>query len=129
MVFDERRGRTVIFGGTGPYRPGQRAPWRGDVWEFAGRRWRAREFANGAGPRTSPGAAYDSKRRVTVVFGGVDGSGFLGDLWAWTGVEWRKLADASAAGSVPRAMGRLAYDPRRDRVVLVGGRKDGWMVT
>jgi hypothetical protein len=125
MVFDERRGRTVIFGGTGPYGPGERAPWLGDVWEFDGRRWRAREFANGPGPRTGPGAAYDSKRGVTVVFGGVGNSGFLGDLWAWTGLEWRKLADASAAGPVPRAMGQLAYDPRRDRVVLFGGR-NGW---
>ena len=125
MVFDERRGRTVIFGGTGSYGPDQRPPRLGDVWEFDGRRWSAREFANGPGPRTSPGAAYDSKRGVTVVFGGVDGSGFLGDLWAWTGAEWRKLADASSAGPAPRAMGQLAYDQRRDRVVLFGGRK-GW---
>ena len=125
MVFDERRGRTVIFGGTGPYKEDQRPPRLGDVWEFDGRRWSAREFANGPGPRTSPGATYDSKRRVTIIFGGVDGSGFLGDLWAWTGVEWRKLAGASSAGPVPRAMGQLAYDQRRDRVVLFGGRK-GW---
>jgi hypothetical protein len=62
---------------------------------------------------------------VIVIFGGVDGSGFLGDLWAWNGVEWRKLADASSAGPAPRAMGHLAYDQRRDRVVLFGGRK-GW---
>ena len=125
MVFDERRGRTVIFGGTGPYKEDQRPPRLGDVWEFDGRRWSAREFANGPGPRTSPGATYDSKRGVTLIFGGVDGSGFLGDLWAWTGAEWRKLAGASSAGPVPRAMGQLAYDQRRDRVVLFGGRK-GW---
>jgi Kelch motif protein len=122
MVFDERRGRTVIFGGTGSYGPDQTPPRLGDVWEFDGRRWSAREFANGPGPRTSPGAAYDSKRGVTVVFGGVDGSGFLGDLWAWTGAEWRKLADASSAGPAPRATGQLVYDQKRDRVVLFGGR-------
>jgi hypothetical protein len=125
MVFDERRGRTVIFGGTGPYQEDQRPPRLGDVWEFDGRRWSAREFANGPGPRTSPGATYDSKRGVTIIFGGVDGSGFLGDLWAWTGLEWRKLAGASSAGPAPRAMGQLAFDQRRDRVVLFGGRK-GW---
>jgi hypothetical protein len=122
MVFDERRGRTVIFGGTGPYRPDQSPPRLGDVWEFDGRRWSVKEFVDGPGPRTSPGAAYDSKRGVTVVFGGVDSSGFLGDLWAWTGTKWRKLADASSAGPVPRATGQLAYDQRRDRVVLFGGR-------
>lgn len=122
MVFDERRGRTVIFGGTGSYISGQRPPRLGDVWEFDGRTWSARKFADGPGPRTSPGAAYDSKRGVTLVFGGVDDSGFLGDLWAWTGAEWRKLAGASSASPVPRAMGQLAYDHRRDRVVLFGGR-------
>ena len=46
---------------------GSTPPRLGDVWEFDGRRWSAREFANGPGPRTSPGAAYDSKRGVTVV--------------------------------------------------------------
>jgi hypothetical protein len=125
MVFDERRGRTVIFGGTGPYKEDQPPPRLGDVWEFDGRRWSARGFANGPGPRTSPGATYDSKRGLTVIFGGVDSSGFVGDLWAWTGAEWRRLADASSAGPAPRAMGHLAYDQRRDRVVLFGGRK-GW---
>jgi hypothetical protein len=125
MVFDERRGRTVIFGGTGPYGPDQPPPRLGDLWEFDGRRWRPREFATGPGARTSPGAVYDSTRGVTIIFGGVDGSGFLGDLWAWNGAEWRKLAGASSAGPPPRATGQLAYDQRRDRVVLFGGR-NGW---
>lgn len=122
MVFDERRGRTVVFGGTGPYKEDQTPPRLGDVWEFDGQAWSARKFANGPGPRTSPGAAYDSKRGITLVFGGVDGSGFLGDLWAWTGTEWLKLADASSAGPAPRATAQLAYDQKRDRVVMFGGR-------
>ncbi len=125
MVFDERRGRTVVFGGTGAYGPDQTPPRLGDLWEFDGQRWSTREFANGPSPRTSPGAAYDSKRGVTVIFGGVDGSGFVGDLWAWNGAAWRRLADASSAGPAPRATAQLAYDQRRDRIVLFGGRK-GW---
>jgi hypothetical protein len=122
MVFDERRGRTVVFGGTGSYVEGQTPPRLGDVWEFDGRSWSATEFVNGPRPRVGVSAAYDSKRGVTIVFGGADASGFLGDLWAWTGTEWRKLADASAAGPAPRASGQLAYDQERDRVVLFGGR-------
>jgi hypothetical protein len=122
MVFDDRRGRTVVFGGTGPYGPDQTPPRLGDLWEFDGQRWNARGFANGPGPRVGVAAAYDSKRGVTVVFGGADAGGFLGDLWAWTGTEWRKLADASSAGPAPRAAHQLAYDRQRDRVVLFGGR-------
>lgn len=125
MVFDERRGRIVVFGGTGAYGPDQRPPRLGDLWEFDGRTWTAREVAKDPGPRTSPGATYDSKRGLTLVFGGVDSSGFLGDLWAWNGTEWRRLADVSSPGPAPRAMGHLAYDQRRDRVVLFGGR-NGW---
>ena len=122
MVFDERRGRTVIVAGTGAYGADQTPPRLGDLWEFDGHRWSAREFVNGPSPRTSPGAAYDSKRGVTLIFGGVDGSGFLGDLWSWDGTEWRKLAEAPSAGPVPRATAQLAYDQTRDRVVLFGGR-------
>ena len=36
--------------------------------------------------------------------------------------RWSRLADT---GPEPRAMGFLAYDKARDRVVLFGGRK-GW---
>jgi hypothetical protein len=55
-----------------------------------------------------------------MVFGGSNQQGFLGDLWAWNGTTWRKLADD---GPEPRAMGYIAYDRKRDRVVLFGGRK------
>ena len=57
-----------------------------------------------------------------ILFGGFGASGVLGDTWAWNGTEWRKLAES---GPEPRGMGYLAYDARRDRVVLFGGRK-GW---
>ena len=50
------------------------------------------------------------------------GRQFHGDLWAWNGRLWRKLADASETGPAPRAMGTLAYDRKRDRIVLFGGR-------
>jgi hypothetical protein len=56
MVFDEQRGRTVIFAGTGSYGADQTPPRLGDLWEFDGQRWTAREFANGPSSRTSPGA-------------------------------------------------------------------------
>jgi hypothetical protein len=57
-----------------------------------------------------------------VVFGGVTRDGMLGDTWSWNGTTWQKLADT---GPEPRAMGYLAYDRNRDRIVMFGGRR-GW---
>lgn len=125
MVFDERRGRIVVFGGTGAGAPGNPPPVHADLWEFDGRRWSRAEAANGPSARHSSGAAYDSKRGRTIVFGGLGADGFLGDTWSWDGRAWTKLADSSPNAPEPRAMGQLAYDRKRDRVVLFGGRK-GW---
>ena len=64
--------------------------------------------------------AYDSKRGLVILFGGLGNDGFLGDTWSWDGTKWTRLAET---GPEPRGMGYLAYDKRRDRVVLFGGRK------
>lgn len=121
MVYDERRGVTVLFGGMAPAAPGTRPSSLGDTWEFDGRRWTLKS-TEGPLPRASPGATYDSKRGLVILFGGSGGGGFQGDTWAWDGVRWRQLA---TDGPEPRAMGVLAYDAARDRVVLFGGRT-GW---
>ena len=57
-----------------------------------------------------------------ILFGGMADGKMQNDTWAWNGHEWKKLADT---GPAPRAMGYMAYDSKRDRVVLFGGRL-GW---
>lgn len=119
MVYDQQRSRTVVFGGMGLGPAGQRPPPLGDTWEFDGRSWSEKRVM-GPSPRFGAGVAYDSKRGVVILFGGVAAEGFRGDTWSWNGTEWRKLADT---GPEARGMGYLAYDAARDRVVLFGGRK------
>lgn len=121
MVYDERRDRTVVFGGMGQGPAGQRPPSLGDTWELDGQTWTERRVT-GPSARSGSGVAYDSKRGLVILFGGVGDDGFLGDTWSWDGIEWRKLAET---GPEPRGMGYLAYDKARDRLVLFGGRK-GW---
>ncbi len=59
---------------------------------------------------------------MVIIFGGSGDQGFLNDTWSWNGSSWTLLA---TTGPAPRSMGHLAYDRKRDRVVLFGGRK-GW---
>jgi hypothetical protein len=121
MVFDSRRNRLVLFGGGGVSPPGQPPARLGDTWEFDGQSWKQFQ-AEGPAPRMSAGAAFDSKRGLVIIFGGMGADGMLNDTWAWNGTAWRKLADT---GPDARAMGYLAYDSDRDRIVMFGGRK-GW---
>jgi hypothetical protein len=119
MVYDTKRKKTVLFGGS----DGDGKKYNDDIWEFDGITWK--QIVNkgkGPGSRISPGYAYDSKRGLLIVFGGLDNQGMKGDTWAWNGKEWKLLADK---GPSSRAMGYMAYDKARDKVVLFGGRL-GW---
>lgn len=116
MVLDEARGLVVLFGGFGP----DGEP-RGETWGWDGASWRLLS-EEGPPPRRWPAMAYDSRREVVVLFGGRDGVGQAGrslaDTWIWNGARW----DASDADGPPgRDHHRMAYDRRRDRVVLFGG--------
>ena len=125
MVFDERRGRTVAFGGSGSSSPGQPPQRFDDTWEYDGITWTRSQTSTAPSARVSPGAVYDSKRGVVIIFGGLGADGFLGDTWSWNGTEWTRLDNGGPGKPDPRAMGYLAYDRKRDRIVLFGGRK-GW---
>jgi hypothetical protein len=113
MVYDERRGKVVLFGGTAGSGP------LGDTWEFDGTRWSRFEGA-APPPRLAPGMAYDSKRGRTLLFGGGGAGKMLGDTWSFDGKAWSELA---APGPSARVSPAMAYDPGRDRVVLFGGRR------
>ena len=84
------------------------------LWRWAGSQW---SLLDSLGPRRSGWnrAVYDESRSVLVmpVFEGPD----IG-VWEWNGERWRKVV---ADGPSPRHVHALQYDPRRQRVVLVGG--------
>lgn len=72
-------------------------------------------------PRGDLAMAYDTRRSVTVMFGGFheDDDVYLGDTWEYNGQRWTRK---STNGPAPRSRHRLAYDSRRGVVVLFGGR-------
>lgn len=119
MVYDSKRNKTVLYGGG----DGSGKSFDDDVWEFDGTRWeKIVSKGTGPGPRVSPGYAFDTKRGVMIIFGGMSGEGMKGDTWSWDGKTWKQLA---TSGPSPRAMGYMAYDKNRDKIVLFGGRM-GW---
>ena len=115
LAYDAGRQRTVLFGGYV-----ESYEWRGpigDTWEHDGRTWSLRA-TSGPSPRYGHTMAYDSRRHVTVLFGGTDDSARLGDTWEWDGDRWteRKVAEPPA-----RSGHGMVFDSARGVCVAFGG--------
>ncbi len=111
-AWDARRGALVLFGGA----------LDGTTWEYDGARWTARLIMPAPDVRHGHRMVYDAARRVVLLFGGIreaDGRR-LGDLWSYDGRSWRSIA--TPYGPSPRADFGLAFDERRARTLLFGGR-------
>jgi len=119
MAYDSERMRTVLYGGQAgvdTFLPASTWEWDGNIWVRAG--------VNGPPRRRYFHAmAYDAKRKVTLLFGGVaslDGTtfGFPTDTWAWDGAAWSQVA---TNGPSARYRPKMVYDSQRELVVLLGG--------
>ncbi|MFO1052687.1 MAG: hypothetical protein U1F36_10780 [Planctomycetota bacterium] len=72
------------------------------------------------GGRNVFGFAYDSHRRVTIMFGGqVFGGTYSNETWQFDGNNWLQLTPPSSPPGVMTNI--MAYDNARRRVVLFGG--------
>ena len=118
MAYDGRRSRVVLHGGFGSDGGN-----RGDTWEWDGAGWRM-ATTDGPPPRSHARLAYDAARGLTVMFGGRarNVSGQLSptdETWLWDGARWHEAAPA--VRPLARTVHALAYDRRRQRVVLFSG--------
>jgi hypothetical protein len=93
-AFDERAGRTIVYGGEGP--DDARLT---DTWSWDGRTW-SLVAVNGPGPFDFPAMAYDRRRRTTVLFGMPPTGGPL-EVWelrtAWKRVRERRSTQSRDA--------------------------------
>jgi len=108
MAYDERRHRTVLFGGPGP---------SNETWEWDGRRWSQQPSGHVPG-RFNPSMIYDTARRVIVRFGGWTGKTRVDDTWTRTDDRWML---ATVQGPPARNHAAFAYDRVQERGVLFGG--------
>jgi hypothetical protein len=89
------------------------------LWLWTGSAWRP-VSDDGPRSRTLPAAAFDSRRGMLVVYGGVGiGSGTrYGDTWEWNGRRWE---DRGIQTPGPRDHHAMVYDEARAKVVMYGG--------
>lgn len=120
-AFDTRRGVLVVYGGTGL----GSGTLYGDTWEWDGQRWEERNVRT-PGPRDHHAMAYDEARGSTVMYGGrplSNDAPFPGDTWTWDGSVWTRVDTLGGPGGVGHHA--MAYDSRRQRVVMYGGSGTG----
>ncbi|MGH9321957.1 MAG: hypothetical protein ACRD21_05170 [Vicinamibacteria bacterium] len=68
--------------------------------------------------RNAHALAYHRGLGKTVLFGGADERSVRGDTWTWDGTRWELL---TTDGPTPRTFPAMAYDEKRDELVLFGG--------
>ncbi len=117
MAYDSNRKATVFFGG---WRSGWGNPYMDDTWEWNGRIWKE-IHKKGPSGREKHAMIYDSKRKRIVLFGGYDGNNRLSDTWTYTASGWKKAAESSPDGPPGLLLHSMAYDAKRDQIVLFGG--------
>jgi Galactose oxidase, central domain len=125
-VYDPDKNRMVFNGG---WTKGRKALF-GDTWAFylsgdrdGKGRWAKLETGTQLPPERRHGAAaYDSKRKLYIVFGGKGSAGYLNDTWAFdlTRDVWMKVITIEP-GPKPRIDHEAVYDSRRGSVLMYGG--------
>lgn len=118
-TYDERRKRTVMFGGVSPQ------ALHDDTWEFDGATWRQRTVTVRPPARSEHVLAYDPIRGVVVMHGGRSAwprHRPLRDTWEFDGVDWTLSANGSGPG-VDAYAGAMTFDPATSSLLLLLGRR------
>lgn len=126
MAFDEQRQRLVLFGGQGVAANGS-AVNLNDTWEWDGASW---ADVTGTAPapegRGHHAMHYDPLRQRVMLTGGarhfspLPAGSALDDQWDFDGTRWARVEPAGAKPP-PRCAASLAFDTRRNVMVLYGG--------
>jgi hypothetical protein len=114
-VFDESRGRLVVFGGqdtTGTQ--------SNEVFEYDGTDW-VGPLVTADSPAARDGAAAFYLLGFTYIYGGEGVSGYLDDLAWWDGTIWASVADVTARARTTAVM----FVPPGDQLPRIATGYDG----
>jgi hypothetical protein len=113
-AFDERRGRTVVFGG----QSANGLTYYNETWEWDGDSWLQRFPTNAPTPRSRSRLTFDENRGLVVLYGGWNGINELSDTWEWDGEQWLQRGPIAVP---PSSQGHgLTFDADRDLTVAFG---------
>jgi Galactose oxidase, central domain len=118
LVYDQRGGATVLFGGIVWAKP---THLMSDTWELRNERWSRIDTAASPPARHRSAMIYDPHGGVTVLFGGQGSiNQMLGDTWTYADGSWRERRILGRQPS-PRCGHSLAFDEGLSKTVLFGG--------
>ena len=127
-VYDRVAGRVRLFGGYDG-RMLYNDSW---TYDYAAASWMLETQAGAPSPRSSHALAFDSKRRVVVLFGGQSRTGNLDDTWILdpSSSSWSQASPPSSPG--PRSGIVMAHDSSNGRTLLfdpwrLGDRGPTWL--
>lgn len=116
MGYHGGTGQVVLQGGTTTgYPAGKQA----DTWLFDGAAWQLLEANSPPGARYNNSMIYDAARDRLVMYG--DGTALDGITWEFDGAQWLARSTPFQPDS-NRCGTPLAYDSKRQDVILFGGR-------
>lgn len=120
FVYDIHRDKLIAFGGSA-----RRGVVHNITWEWNGSSWKKFEGASPEG-RQAFAMVYDTRRKITVVFGGVDAQGknFNDDILEFDGTQWKIIINKTT-GPGPRISPGFVYDSKRGLLIIFGGISNG----
>ena len=112
IVYDDDDHQVVLFGGG-----------FGDTWTYDAHGWTVQQVTASPSARTNSSIAYDARSKSVILFGGNEIASGLdqNDTWVWQHGTWTELAIPMASRPPIRSFAGMAYDSKRDVIVLVGG--------
>jgi len=126
MVYDARRGETLLYGGAVPVTGSNPPSPLGDTWTWRAGQWTQHGLGTSGPLRAYPSLAYDAGRGVVGLFGGGERATFpiarimtYHDTLEGNGPTWTSITPAVAPS--PRFLAAATYDAKRGEVVLFGG--------
>jgi PKD domain/Galactose oxidase, central domain len=122
FVYDSRAHVFVLFGGWFETIDGAYVR-RGDTWAFdlGTDSWTPLHPTASPSPRSDSAIAYDPVADATLLFGGFNGTTYLGDAWAFTLANESWWPHNSSLMPSPRADGRMTYAAEANAFFLYGG--------
>jgi hypothetical protein len=119
LMTEDRSTDGILLQG-GHWVDGNDGDFLGDTWRWSDGAWLEVTDAAGPGSRVNSPGAWDDRLGGIAMFGGGTGidTPHAADTWLWTDA-WAAISTAAAPS--PRNGHALAYDVKREVLVLVGG--------